>query len=222
MPYRRTRFSGGVYYHIFNRGNRKSPIFFETRDYARFLKKLQAYKNQFEVGVVAFALLPNHFHLLVISEKDDGIPKLMKNLLSSHSHYISVKHELQGHLFQGPFKAKSVIDEASFLQVFRYICLQPIKEEILNPDFFKRSDERSLRNDWNLIRRLREFPYGSYRDYLSSVESALLRREPVISLFGGVADLRRFVESKVILEDVFGLEALENPSDQYPDPGSGS
>lgn len=211
MPLRKTVFLKNTYYHVFSRGNHKSTIFFEDRDYRRFLEKLQIYKDQFHVSIINWSLLPNHFHLLAVSEKDDeGLPKMMQCLLSSHAHYISLKYTLLGHLFGGPFKAKSILDEPSFLQVFRYISLQPVKERILEPSFivFGRKS-RDLSQSRQLVKDLRSFAWGGYKEYLSPGKDSLSSKGPVFSLLNDSSGVRRFVEAKITQDDIFEFDALE-------------
>lgn len=220
MPLRKLKFLKNHFYHVFNRGNHKSAIFFEDKDYLRFLEKLAKYKNTFEVRVHAYALLPNHFHFLLEPKRDASLVGLLKSLQSSHSHYLSVKHSLQGHLFQGPFKAKLIEDEASFLQVFRYICLQPIKERLLRPDFIRRDTRRIVRRAPDLIAKLRAFRWGSYVEYLNPRETDHSDQGSVLKLLKTPRQLSAFVESPVTADDIIAIEALEVAPRQHQDPGS--
>ena len=219
MPHRRLRFIKDNFYHVFNRGNYKSAIFFNDHDYQRFLEKLKHYKDLYKTHVVAYALMPNHFHLLLEPKADESLAAMLKDLQSSHSHYLSVKHSLQGHLFQGPFKAKLIADEASFLQIFRYISLQPIKEKILQPRFIRKGDFRILRETPDLVRELRSFRWGSYQGYLNPKNDNLIAKDPVTALLKTPQELSSFVESKLTIDDVIGIEAMEIPPPQRQDPG---
>lgn len=208
MPYRRLKFVKENCYHVFSRGNYRSTIFFTSRDYQRFLEKLRIYKDEFRVEIVSYSLLPNHFHFQLYPRSDDGLVDFMKRLLSSHSHYLSVKRSLQGHLFQAPFKAKLIEDEASFLQLFRYISLQPIKERIIATDFIRKGGRRDLKRDRELIRDLRGFSWGSYKEYLNPSKNDISSKEMVTALLKTKRELTNFVESKVTLDDVLAIGSL--------------
>jgi REP element-mobilizing transposase RayT len=220
MPRRQLELLKDNFYHIFSRGNYKSTVFFSIKDYERFLDKLKTYKDEFKVEIISFSLQSNHFHLTAKPRTDDRIENLMKNLLSSHSHYLSTKYSQQGHLFQSRFKAKLISDEASFLQLFRYIALQPIKDIILTPHFIRKGNSRNLKWSTELIRKLRNFPWGSYREYLDPGEDDITSKEDVFGLLKTRREVVSFVESKVTLDDIIGIDAIENLSQRYQDPGS--
>ena len=213
MSLRKTTFLKNTYYHVFSRGNHQSPIFFERRDYQRFLDKLKFYKDQFHVSIINWSLPGNHFHLLAVSDKEDsGLPKMLQCLLNSHAHYISLKRSLPGHLFGGPFKVKPVLDEPSFLQVFRYICLQPVKERISEPSFIVSGREtRNLSQNRQLLKELRSFAWGGYREYLNPTKDDLSSKEPIFTLLGDTSGVRRFVEAKITRDDLLEFDALERP-----------
>lgn len=121
------------YYHIFNRGVNKQPIFQGVRDYKRALDILEFYSfnpklrfskflllsqeersnfmdrlhkiNDKLANIICFCLMPNHFHLLLNQLKDNGISKFMANLPNSYTRYFNNRHERIGPLLQGQFKA---------------------------------------------------------------------------------------------------------------------
>lgn len=211
MTYFRTAFLPGSYYHIFSRGNRKQAIFFGDRDYLRFLEKVEEYRKKYNIDLVAFCLIPNHFHLLVRQNSEVPVPKFMGVLLSSHSHYTSIKHDLpRGQLFQGRFGKTLIETESSLLQVSRYIHLNPIKEKLLDMDItFQKS--RTIR-DKETIKYLHGYRWSSYPLYLSNQASngvISIDAHHILSLEKSRASYRRFVESKISDEDFRNLENLE-------------
>ncbi|HTE57674.1 MAG TPA: transposase [Verrucomicrobiae bacterium] len=127
-------------YHVYNRGNNKELVFRVSEDYAVFLNILKRYLGEkqendslgrlyknfsSEIELVAFCLMPNHYHLLLYQETADGITKLMKSITASYTGYFNKKYEHVGHVFQGTFKA-SLIDQESYWQhISRYIHLNP-------------------------------------------------------------------------------------------------
>jgi putative transposase len=127
-------------YHVYNRGNNKELVFREQEDYAVFLNLLKRYlgkkqgsdrlgrpyKNfNGEVELLAFCLMPNHYHLLLYQEDVDGITRLMRSITTSYSGFFNNKYERVGHVFQGTFKG-SLVDQDNYWQhISRYIHLNP-------------------------------------------------------------------------------------------------
>ena len=131
-------------YHIYNRGTEKRNIFTNTNDYWRFLKNLfvcNSMKNVrlddivdvFEydrgepiVKILAYCLMPNHFHLLIEEIKEGGISKFMQKLQTGYTMYFNKKFERSGVLFQGRFKSRHA-DSGNYARyLFSYVHLNPI------------------------------------------------------------------------------------------------
>ena len=88
------------------------------------------------VELTAFALMPNHFHLIVKEAKEGGMGKYMQRVLDSYTKYFNIRYGVSGHLFEGPYKAVHVGDNEQLLYLSAYIHLNP-KE--LN-EWYKKED----------------------------------------------------------------------------------
>ncbi len=136
--------AAGSFYHIYNRGVEKRNIFTDKWDYLRFLETLDYYRrtpqpmklSDFRRGVIklkkiddqtevvkifCYALMPNHFHLLIQQMTDNGISEFLRKLSDSYTRYFNTKHERVGPLFQGTFKAKLIETDEYLLQLSKYI-----------------------------------------------------------------------------------------------------
>ena len=134
-------------YHVFNRGVEKRDIFLNRRDYKHFLETLGHYyrgaaiklSRKFKqtlkepisnraplVEILAFCLMPNHFHLLLRQKEEGGISNFMRLVCDSFTRYFNIKNERLGPLFQGAFKAVLVESDEQLLHVSRYIHLNPL------------------------------------------------------------------------------------------------
>ncbi len=148
--YDRTLATGSIY-HIYNRGVAKQPLFQDDRDYRHLLTCLGHYleaEPQIRlsyllrlpdasvqlnqpiaeplVRVHAYALMPNHFHLVVEQLVDDGISTWLRKGLNSYSRYYNLRHHRVGPLFQGPFRFVRVVGDYQFLHVTRYVHLNAV------------------------------------------------------------------------------------------------
>ena len=144
------------YYHIYNRGVEKRTIFEDLQDYKVFLNYLKEYlspppnpddflkevtfkgqafkgvprlvKNYFkEIELVAFCLMPNHFHFLIKQINKYGLRGFMQSLLTRYTAYFNKKYDRVGSLFQGRYKAVMVKDDRQLLVLSRYIHRNPLE-----------------------------------------------------------------------------------------------
>jgi len=136
----------GGYYHVYNRGIDKRSIFLDKQDCAVFLHYLKLYLSPIEeikkevleekvgmrflnlnlskeIELLSFALMPNHFHLLLKQNTEDGVTKLLKRLATAYVMYFNKKYNRLGPLFQNIFKACLVETDAYLLHLSRYIHL---------------------------------------------------------------------------------------------------
>lgn len=131
-----------AFYHVFNRGINKQPIFITRQDYSFFLKKLSDLRQKFDHSLYAYCLMPNHFHLSIQTRKAP-ISKIMASLTTSFSMYFNRTHIHFGSVFQNRFKSILIQDDPYFLQLSKYIYLNPVKAGIVkNPVDYKYSSIR--------------------------------------------------------------------------------
>lgn len=131
----------GQYYHIYNRGGNRQDIFLEPNDYYYFMSLFKRHlsdeaefdsngrifnKYNGEVELVAFCLMPNHFHLLCFLKETEGIIHLMRSVMTAYTMYFNKKYKHSGKLYEGIFLASRIDTEMYLWQVSRYIHLNPI------------------------------------------------------------------------------------------------
>jgi REP element-mobilizing transposase RayT len=115
----------GSIYHVLARGNNKEPIFKEEADYYFFLKSLLFRKQRYEFKILSYALLPNHFHLLIKTSEKASLSTIMKSFLTSYSMYVNRKHHRVGHLFQNRFKSFICLKDTYLISLISYIHQNP-------------------------------------------------------------------------------------------------
>lgn len=132
--------SGGMY-HVFNAGSDSRGLFGEDQDFRVFLFYLYIYTSPIEevvkkfsdlptrlrkktlngkLEILAYALMPDHFHLVVRQHQADGMPKLMKQVINGYTAYFNQKHGHKGPAFAGRYKAIEII-ASDVPDVVRYI-----------------------------------------------------------------------------------------------------
>ena len=128
------------FYHVYNRGVNKQIIFRESDDYHVFLNLFKRYLStnpvvdkkgreypwlKQEIELMAYCLMPNHFHLLLFQIDREAMTKLLRAVCTSYTGYFNKKYGRVGPLFQGVFKASLISSEAYLQHISRYIHLNP-------------------------------------------------------------------------------------------------
>ncbi len=204
MALRKTILATNEIYHIYNRGVEKRLIFLNKRDYTRFmdvtnyyrfvncpikfsyfkklavkereniLRKLEEESRRL-VDILAFCLMPNHFHFLLRQLADKGISKFMAKITNGFSHYFNIRHDRSGHLFQGNFGAVRIEDDEQFMHVSRYIHLNPVTSYLIG------------------IENLASYEYSSYPEYIDK-SSGFTNIKESLSYFNNPKKYKEFVE----------------------------
>lgn len=197
------------HYHIYNRGVEKRNIFLDDQDYRVFLNLLRVYLSPSQenfihpfaelslftqrvrplkcfaedINLLAYCLMPNHFHLLINQSPKDGMAKFIQALGTSYTIYFNKKYDRVGPLFQGPYKAALILDDPYLLHVSRYIHLNPI--ELTRP------------------RLVNEYPFSSYAYYLGKKDAVWVKTEPILSYFKTAkrSGLKDFFSYQSFVED---------------------
>ena len=118
------------YYHVLNRGNGGGRIFHADGDYAAFLRVLAEGLERFGVELLAYCLMPNHWHLVLRPRRDGrALSRLMQWLGVTHArrHHAAHRTRKGGHLYQGRFKCFPVQDDRHFLVLCRYVESNPLR-----------------------------------------------------------------------------------------------
>ncbi len=116
----------GVLHHVMARGLERRPIFRDDRDRRDFVQRLAALTQARAWTVYAWALLPNHLHLLVRTDRRP-LPRTLGALLGGYVGAFNRRHHRVGHLFQNRYKSIVVEDEPYLLELTRYIHLNPLR-----------------------------------------------------------------------------------------------
>lgn len=114
---------GGQIYHVINRAIMRLQIFNTPEDYSLFLKLLRDAQELTGIQVLAYCVMPNHWHLLLCTKNDGELSLFMHALTNSHTRIVhtSTKTVGTGPLYQGRYKSFLVENDRHFLTVFKYI-----------------------------------------------------------------------------------------------------
>lgn len=134
------QYADDSYYHIYNRGVNKQPIFKDDQDYRVFTNLLKRYLGSqtekaqnrvnhpnyfYDIELLAYCLMTNHFHLFIYQTKGDSITKFMRSLTTAYSMYFNKKYKRIGPVFQQRYRAVRITKDSQLLHISRYIHLNP-------------------------------------------------------------------------------------------------
>ncbi len=120
-----------AYYHVTCRGNERKTIFRTPEDRKDFFRLLARSVDIFDIRLLAYALMPNHFHLLVCTPKGN-LSEFMRHFNISYTGSFNRKYHRSGHLYQGRYKAFLIDENNYLLEVSRYIHLNPVRMKSKN------------------------------------------------------------------------------------------
>lgn len=197
MP-RGPRFSfQNAFYHVFNRGINKQEIFLADEDYEFFLNKFHSLKQKYDHAIYAVCLMPNHFHISIRTRKTP-ISKIMSSLTTSYSMYFNRKYKHFGPVFQNRFKSILIENDSYFLELSRYIYLNPVKAGLVkDPALYKYTSLREALGkeplrflDQDILRligetknsrkKYQEFVYEGINKDLSDIENLFQTEEATL------------------------------------------
>ena len=114
---------GGLIYHVLNRANARLPIFEKEGDYEAFERILAQSVKRTGTQLMAYCLMPNHWHLVVNPIEDGELSKFTGWLTLTHTQrWHAHRHSTgQGHVYQGRFKSFPIQDDEHFITVCRYV-----------------------------------------------------------------------------------------------------
>jgi REP element-mobilizing transposase RayT len=155
----------GLLQHVIVRGIDRSPIFLDDQDREDFLQRFRLLLQETETDCYAWALLDNHFHLL-LRPRSRTIGNLMRRLLTGYAVVFNLRHNRSGHLFQNRFKS-IVCDEEPYLQeLLRYIHLNPLRAGMV-PD----------------LSSLDVYPWCGHSELVGKKTRSIIKIDEVLALF---------------------------------------
>lgn len=174
----------GARHHVMNRGARRQPVFYDDDSCGEFLEYVGAAVERFGIRVHGFALMPNHYHLMVESARGN-LSSAMQNISSRYGRWINEVAEFDGSLFRGRFHNRLVFEDRHWRHLLTYLHLNPVRANlVMKPEQANWTSHGVYTGEdrypeWlttaDLKKRLRSV--GGYKRYLRDVMSGK-RNEP--------------------------------------------
>ena len=167
----------GHYYHIYNRGARQKTIFPDAETYVFALRRIKEYSQVLSITIIAYCLLPNHYHFLVRQEDETPAGLLLQRVFNSYTKAYNKQFDSSGTLFERRYQANHVLSD----EYLRYLCLyihsNPAKH--------------------NLVEDVDAWPYSNYRDWIGARGGTLLDRKFIGDFFGSGEQYKKLMQEYV-------------------------
>ena len=153
-----------AHYHVISRGDELKPLFADHRDFRKYIRLLQRYKEEFGIEIFAYCLMKTHIHL-GIKTPLANLSKFMQSIQTAYTVYYNWHHKKRGHLFQGRFKSILVDKDNYLLELSRYIHNQAVRAGICSSP--------------------RQYKWSSYRFFITSQVSRVVSPKIVLKILDG-------------------------------------
>lgn len=204
---RKLVFTNGQIYHVFNRGVERRPIFTNKQEFTRAQELIKFYrhretpirysrlmlqpkvireeilqdlfKRETQVDILAYCLMPNHYHFVLQQKIDDGVSRFISNFSNAYSKFFNIRNSREGSLFQGLFKAVLIESDEQFIHVTRYVHINPVVSSL-----FVQED-------------LDKYAWSSYPEYLELSNNDIVAKDLLLGMFKNISDYKRFVDDQI-------------------------
>ena len=168
-------------FHIMARGNNKQPVFHDERDFIVYKKTLLRLKDEQPFKLYHYCLMTNHVHMVIETNEDTKLSKLMKRISLSYYHYYKKRYGYSGHFWQDRFKSLLIEKDPYLLACGLYIERNPIRAKMVSlPE---------------------QYMYSSYACYAFGKDDPLLDKDPCYETLGKDDLQRRGEYQKLALAD---------------------
>jgi|SRR3989338_5251571 len=119
-------------YHVINRANGRQTIFDSSDDYRHFEKLLKDAIEKYDMRLIAYVLMPNHWHLILHPKADGDISRFMQWLTLTHTQQMHVKRKTigYGHIYQGRYKSFLIEKESYLVAAIKYVERNPVRARL--------------------------------------------------------------------------------------------
>ena len=126
MPRQARAVFPGIAHHVTQRGNHRHDVFYERGDSLAYLRLLRECASQHAIQVIAYCLMPNHVHLVVVPSTMDGLHRALKIVHGRYAQRVNRMRKLTGHFWQNRYFS-APLDATHLLNAVRYVELNPVR-----------------------------------------------------------------------------------------------
>jgi putative transposase len=182
MPYRDNEFAQGCFYHVFNRTLKGELLFRNPGNYLYLIQLMRRFKRRYHVSIIAYCLMPNHYHFLLRQDGQKPIYEFVRVLFNSYVQAYNTWWGRRGPLFEGRFHHVLVQEDVYLLHLCRYIHLNPVEA--------------------GLVSSLEDWRFSNFLEWVSQEEDGLGEVGFLSDYFPHPEEYRRFIEDYQVSREV--------------------
>lgn len=192
---------------MFNRGVERRPIFTDKREFSRAQELIKLYrhkevpirysqlilkpqevrneiledlyKTEKKVDILAYCLMPNHFHFVLRQNLTNSISRFTSDFSNAYTRYFNTRNLREGPLLQGIFKAVLVESDEQFMHVSRYVHINPVVSSLVE------------------LENLDSYAWSSYPEYLGLSDKNIVKKDDLLGMFKSIEAYRNFVNDQI-------------------------
>ena len=177
MSRRERLFAKGMALHVTQRGNNRTTTFLKPSDYEIFLFFLRLTTTRYALRLHAYALMSNHFHLMVTPESPEQLSRAMQSLGRRYVRFFNERYERTGTLWEGRYRTALITNERYWLACMRYVEMNPVRGGIVaSPELYR---------------------WSSYRAHAFGTPNTLLAPHPVYESLGNLPHRRQQIWRRI-------------------------
>lgn len=178
-------------HHVTQRGNRRENVFFTEDDRTRYLDWLSSYCNRHRVEILAYCLMTNHVHLVLVPTTENGLQRVLRPLHMRYAQHINRRMGWKGHLWQGRYFS-SPLDEPYTWAAIRYVECNPVRAK--------------------MVRKAEQYTWSSAAGHCALRKDSLITSNPYWrDQFNAIGDWSSWLDSGIA---AYELEALRKNADK--------
>ena len=179
MPRHARALFPGVPHHVTQRGNHRATVFFEQSDGVAYLRLLRKQSDRHSIEIVAYCLMPNHVHLVLVPMDASGLHQALRAVHGQFARRINRMRERIGHLWQDRYFS-SPLDSSYFMNAVRYVELNPVRA--------------------GFVARAEDYAWSSASAHCGSAEDPVVGHRPRSVLFNRIEDWSHWLKSGLTQE----------------------
>lgn len=144
------------YYHLVNRGVARQPTYLDQYDYGEYIRLLTKACQKHPLDIIAFVLMPNHYHILIQALDSEDVSKCMHWANGMYARYFNERYDRTGHLWQNRFYSKEIRDGRQLGNTWMYVDQNPVRAEMVTAPADWKWSSAYLRKHGNFMRCLVE------------------------------------------------------------------